>query len=162
MGTMLALIMGTTLLTGCFGEKNNPEEEKVTINIEDVVEKIKSEVSLRSTEKVNDELATEKFHLNLDDVESYVIENGMINSGLETIAIVEAKDEKKANDVSESFKKVIGDKKSQVLYPGEDEALKEAKVVEEDNYVGLFIIPDYEKGENNAEKAAEIFESYFK
>ncbi len=159
---VLLLMTGIVLLVGCFGGENLSKNDNKKINIVEVVQKIKTDIEMRATEKIDDELAKEKFHLNLDDINEYIIENGLINSGLETIAIVNAKDKNKANDVSDSFKKVIEDKKLQQLYPGEAESLENAKVVKECNYVALFIIPDYEGGEGNSEKAVEIFESYFK
>ena len=85
----------------------------------------------------------------------------MINTGLEVVAVVKAK-EGKVDAVKDSLEKVIEDKKASAFYPGEPEAVEAAQLKVNGNYVGLFIIPDYEEGQNNAEKAAKVFEEALK
>lgn len=81
-----------------------------------------------------------------------------LNTGIELLAVVKAK-KGKVEDVKLALEKVKDDKKEAAFYPGEGEAVDNAEIKTVDNYVGLFIIPDYDQsGENNSEKAAEIFE----
>lgn len=53
-------------------------------------------------------------------------------------------------------------KKKAAFYPGEPEAVEAAELKVVGDYVGFFIIPDYEEGELNSKKAMEIFEEALK
>lgn len=152
---LATLIMGATFV-GC-GEK----ESEGSVSASQIVQTITEKVEMRPVGPVEGELLTEQFHLNLDDVEEQSVQNGMINTGLEVVAVVKAK-EGKVDSVKASLEKVIEDKKAKAFYPGEPEAVEAAELKVVGDYVGLFIIPDYEEGEKNAEKAAEIFEEALK
>ncbi|GAB6167781.1 hypothetical protein JCM1393_02410 [Clostridium carnis] len=155
--TLLAVFVLGITITGCSSKGGEDKNVKPS----DIVKTIKEKIELRAMMPIEEELAKEKIHLNLDDVEEYSIENGMINSGLEVIAVIKAKDGK-VESVKTSLEKVIEDKKAAAFYPGEPEAVEAAKVKIVGNYVGLFIIPDYEDGQNNSENAAKIFEEALK
>lgn len=157
-GKMLAVVITFGMFIGCSVLDKINNDQPRHVSIPNVIEKIKSEIELRPMEVVEGDLISEKYHLNMDDIEDQTIESGVINTGLETIAIVKAKDQK-IDAVKEAFEKVIEDKRASAFYPGESEAVDEAEIRVVGNYVGLFIIPNYEEGkENNTEKAVEIFE----
>ncbi|MGL5647419.1 MAG: DUF4358 domain-containing protein [Clostridium sp.] len=160
---ILAVAMTSTIFVGCGGDNSNSgsgtaQEQVKDIEIDKVVENIKGKVELRSLGKVDDEQAKEILKLNLDDIEEYVIEKGMINTGLETIAIIKVKDGKMEN-VKKSLEEYKG---SMRPYPNEEEFIKNAKFIEKGNYLGFFIIPDYEEGQGNMNKVIEEFENSFK
>lgn len=155
---LAAMIIGASVI-GC-SQKDAGGDSK-NISTSDIVTNITGKVETRPMGPIEGELAKEKYHLVLDDVEEYSIQNGMINTGLEAIAVVKAK-EGKVDSVKASLEKVIEDKKRDAFYPGEPEAVEASEVKVIGNYVGLFIIPDYEEGENNAQKAMEEFESSLK
>lgn len=150
---ILTVIMTVGLLGGCSTSSNEKN-----VSTASIVESIHNEIELRKTEAVDEAVTSEMYYLGDDIVEESTIERGVINTGIELIAVVKAK-EGKVEDAKMALEKVKDDKKQSAFYPGESEAVDSAEVKVVDNYVGLFIIPDYdESGENNSEKAAEIFE----
>ena len=148
---LLATLMVGATFIGC-----GAREEAKNVPTSEIVKSIKEKVEMRALGTVEGELLKEKFHL-----EEQTVENGMINTGLEVVAVVKAK-EGKVDAVKDSLEKVIEDKKASAFYPGEPEAVEAAQLKVNGNYVGLFIIPDYEEGQNNAEKAAKVFEEALK
>ncbi|MFR1710219.1 MAG: DUF4358 domain-containing protein [Clostridium sp.] len=149
-------------LVGCSsqdGDSNQNTNKNVPTS--EIVNSIKEGIEIRMTGPVDEELVKNQFHLNLDDVEEYTIEKGMVNTGLETLAVVKAK-EGKVDSVKASLEKVIEDKKAEAFYPGEAEAIEGAKIQVVGNYVGLLIIPDYEEGLNSSQKAIDIFNEALK
>ncbi|MEG1254294.1 DUF4358 domain-containing protein [Clostridium sp.] len=147
-------------LVGCSSSGSKDEDVKNVLTA-DIVGNIKEGLEMRATGPVEGELAETQYYLNLNNIEEYSIENGMINTGLEAIAVIKAKDGK-VDSVKESLKKVIEDKKVAAFYPGELEAVESAKIEVVGNYVALLLIPDYEEGQKNTEKAVEIFKEALK
>lgn len=152
---LLSVLMIGATISGCSSKTEKPQEKAVSIFEEeskkgtataDITTKILEAVEVRMMGPIEGELAVEKYHLNLDDVEEFSIQNGMINTGLEAVAVIKAKDGK-VDAVKESLEKVKGDKEAQAMYPGEPEAAKAAEIKVEGNYVGFFIVPDYEEGQ---------------
>lgn len=158
--SLLATLMIGSTVMGCSSKDATGGDTK-NVKTADIVTKITTEIETRVMGPVEGDLAKEQYHLNLDDIEEFSIQNGMINTGLESIAVVKAKDGK-VDSVKKSLEQVIEDKKVAAFYPGEPEAVEAAELKVIGNYVGLFIIPDYEAEEKNAEKAASIFESELK
>lgn len=158
--SLLATLMIGSAIMGCSSKESKDEATK-NISTSDIVNKILEEVEIRATGPVEGDLAKEQYHLNLDDIEEFSIQNGMINTGLESVAVVKAKDGK-VDSVKASLEKVKEDKKAAAFYPGEPEAVEAAEIKVVGNYVGLFIIPDYEEGQKNSEKAVAVFESSLK
>ncbi|MBE6072328.1 MAG: DUF4358 domain-containing protein [Clostridium butyricum] len=157
LGKIITIVMIIGMITGCSNSVMNKDKPR-HVSTAEVVEKIKSGVELRATQVVEGDMLSENFHLNMDDVEEATIETGVVNTGIETIAVAKAKDGK-VDSVKEAFEKVIEDKRANAFYPGESEAIDDAEIKNVGNYVGLFIIPDYEQGnKNSAEKAVDIFE----
>lgn len=160
---LTAIMLGSTFV-GCGAKDSGSESGQVevsNIKTSDIVSKIKEKIEMRAMGPIEGEQASEMFHINLDDVEEFTIEQGMVNTGLETIAVVKAKDGK-VDAVKEALEKVKEDKKNAAFYPGEAEAVESATIQEMGNYVGLFIIPDFEEGQKNSEKAIEIFKEALK
>ncbi|MEG2290962.1 MAG: DUF4358 domain-containing protein [Clostridium sp.] len=158
--SLVATLMIAATVMGCSSKESTSGDAK-DVKTVDIVNKITTEIEVSKLGPVEGELAKEQYHLNLDDIEEFSIENGMINTGLESIAVVKAKDGK-VDSVKASLEKVIEDKKAAAFYPGEAEAVESSELKIVGNYVGLFIIPDYEEGQKNSEKAASIFESELK
>lgn len=155
-GIILSSILLATTFVGCSSEKG------ASVATSTIVENIKGQIEMRSTAEVTDELLSEMFYLNSDDVEEATVEKGQVNTGLETIAVVKAA-EGKTDAVKEALEKVKEDKKASAFYPGEAEAVESAEIRVVGDYVGLFIIPDLdETGENYSKKAADIFEEALK
>lgn len=156
----LVIISSLVSCTSSNNDNKNPKENQVKVSTKEIVSKILDEVPMKKTVSIKDDEAKEKFHLNLEDLEDYSIENGVINTGLETIIIVKSKEDK-VDSVKKSLEKVIEDKKESAFYPGEAEAVETTKIEVKGNYLGLFIIPD-EENEGLVDKAVDIFESKVK
>lgn len=157
-GKMLTIIMIFMMfaITGCSKSAINRDQPR-HVSIPSVIEEIKRKVEIRPTQVVEANLVSEKFYLNMNDIEDHIIETELENSEIETIAIVKAKNGK-VDSVREAFKKVIEDKRTNAYYPGQSEAVEEAEIQVVGNYVGLFIIPDYEGSlKNNTKEAVDIF-----
>ncbi|MDO5518093.1 MAG: DUF4358 domain-containing protein [Clostridium sp.] len=155
---LLSVVMAFGLLGGC-GETSSNEKNVSTASI---VQSIHDQIDMKRTEPVNSDESYEMFYLSDDMVEEATIEKGVINTGIETIAVVKAKKDK-VEDVKNALEKVKEDKMANAFYPGEKEAVQNAEIEAKGDYVGLFIIPDDEAelenaGESNSEKAADIFE----
>lgn len=157
-GKMLVVVMAFGMFAGCSWPTNINNDQPRHASIPIIIDKIKMELELNSMEVVEDNLVSEKYHLNMDDIEDHRIESGVGNTEIETIAIVKAKDQR-IDSVKKAFEKVIEDKRAIASNPAESQAVDEAEIKVAGRYVGLFIIPDYEEGsENKAEKAVDIFE----
>lgn len=160
-----ALLAGVMILglVGC-GSKGEDSSSVKDVPTADLVNKVleNEETQVRMTGLVEGELAETTFHLNLEDVEEYTIQKGLINTGLETVAVVKAK-EGKTDAVKASLEKYLEDLKALALYPGEPEAVEGAALEVVENYVILTIVPDYEgTGENYSTKAAEVIKEALK
>lgn len=154
---ILAIMMVGAVLVGCSSKK----EEVKNVNPADITTKITENIEMRMVSPIEGEMLNDEFLLNSGDYEEASVLKGMINSGIETVAVVKAKDGK-VDAVKESFEKFKEAKKGQQLYPGEPETIDAAQLKVVGNYVGFFIIPDYEEGAKNSEKAAAIFEEALK
>lgn len=154
---LLTVVMTIGLLSGCgISSSNN------NVSTASIVESIHEQIDMKRTEALDNDTAYEMFYLSDDVVEEATIEKGMINTGIETIAVVKAK-KGKLEEVKNAFEKVKADKKDSAFYPGESEAVDKAQIKVKGNYVGFFLIPDDEEesesdSESNSEKAADIFE----
>lgn len=157
--TLSSIILGTTLISCTDTKTNSKIEESVSISTSQIVEDIKKEIgdNIRKTALVEDNKISEIYHINMDDVSDITIENGTINTGLELIAIAKV-EEGKMENVKESLEKAIEDKKTSAFYPGELEAVEEAKIITKNDYIALFVIPD-EEGLGLLDIAVKTFEN---
>lgn len=156
---ILIIVMTLGILGGAAGCGKTANEKNVSTA--SIVQSIHDQIEMRRTAAVDTDQVYDMYNLSDDMVEEATIEQGVINTGIETIAVVKAKKDK-VQDVESALQKVLEDKKSSAFYPGESEAVENADIVTVGNYVGLFIIPDNDTeledaAENNSDKAAEIF-----
>lgn len=156
---LFAAMIFAIAMVGC--SSNTKKEEQKNVATADIVSKIKEEIEIRVMGAADETMVKDMFHVNMDDVEEITIERGMINTGLETIAVAKAKSGK-AEEVKKAFEKVKEEKKQSAFYPGESEAVEASEIKTIGDYVGFFIIPDYKEGQNNSKKAVEIFEEALK
>lgn len=156
---LFAVMIFAIAMIGC--SSNTKKEEQKNVATADIVSKIKEGIEMRAMGAADETMVKDMFHVNMDDVEEITIERGMINTGLETIAVAKAKSGK-TEEVKKAFEKVKEEKRQSALYPGEPEAVEASEIKVIGDYVGFFIIPDYEEGQNNSKKAIEIFEDALK
>lgn len=143
--TLIAIMIGATL-TGC-GNKNTgnsssteqSEQQTASVSAKDVVEKLNEEGYVRLPAEIDDTIASEIYHLNLDDVEDYGILETQISPGPGFIMVVKAK-EGKVDAVKASVEQVLQDKVGKAFYPEEQEITESAEVKVDGNLVSLFIL----------------------
>lgn len=143
--TLIAIMVGATL-TGC-GNKNNgnsssteqSQQQTASVSAKDVVEKLNEKEYVRAAAEIDDTIASEIYHLNLDDVEDYGILETQISPGPGFIMVVKAKDGK-VDAVKASVEQVLQDKIGSAFYPEEQEVAENAKVEVNGNLVSLFIV----------------------
>ena len=157
--TLIAIMIGATL-TGC-GNKNTgnsssteqSEQQKASVSAKDVVEKLNEKEYVRAAAEIDDTMASEIYHLNLDDIEDYGILETQISPGPGFIMVVKAK-EGKVDAVKASVEQVLQDKIGKAFYPEEQEITESAEVKVDGNLVSLFIL--------NSEVASEAQSTYEK
>ncbi|WP_133015536.1 DUF4358 domain-containing protein [Clostridium cuniculi] len=143
--TLIAIMVGATL-TGC-GNKNTgnsssteqSQQQTASVSAKDVVEKLNEKEYVRAAAEIDDTIASEIYHLNLDDVEDYGILETQISPGPGFIMVVKAKDGK-VDAVKASVEQVLQDKVGNAFYPAEKEIAESAEVKVDGNLVSLFIL----------------------
>ena len=108
----------------------------------EIVQSLVDKDYVRMPIEVDDEMAKEIYHLNLDDVENYSIAETGISPGPGLIIVVKAK-EGKVDEVKNSLEQVLQDKINNAWYPEEEEIAKNSVVNVDGNYVSLFILNEY-------------------
>ena len=142
---LIAVMVGATL-TGC-GNKNlgnassaeQSTQQTNSVSAKEVVEKLNEEGYVRATAEIDDTVASEIYHLNLDDVEDYGILETQMSPGPGFIMVVKAK-EGKVDEVKASVEQVLQDKIGSAFYPEEQEVAESAEVKVDGNLVSLFIV----------------------
>ncbi len=143
--TLIAIMVGATL-TGC-GNKNTgnsssteqSQQQTASVSAKDVVEKLNEKEYVRAAAEIDDTMASEIYHLNLDDVEDYGILETQISPGPGFIMVVKAKGGK-VDAVKASVEQVLQDKVGNAFYPEEKEIAESAEVKVDGNLVSLFIL----------------------
>ena len=143
--TLIAIMIGATL-TGC-GNKNTgnsssteqSEQQTASVSAKDVVEKLNEKGYVRAAAEIDDTMASEIYHLNLDDIEDYGILETQISPGPGFIMVVKAK-EGKVDAVKASVEQVLQDKIGKAFYPEEQEITESAEVKVDGSLVSLFIL----------------------
>ena len=143
--TLIAVMIGATL-TGC-GNKNSGNtssaeqstQQTNSVSAKEVVEKLNEKEYVRAAAEIDDTMASEIYHLNLDDIEDYGILETQISPGPGFIMVVKAK-EGKVDEVKASVEQVLQDKIGSAFYPEEQEVSESAEVKVDGNLVSLFIV----------------------
>lgn len=143
--TLIAVMIGATL-TGC-GNKNSGNSSSVeqstqqtnSVSAKEIVEKLNEKEYVRAAAEIDDTMASEIYHLNLDDIEDYGILDTQISPGPGFIMVVKAK-EGKVDEVKASAEQVLQDKIGSAFYPEEQEVSESAEVKVDGNLVSLFIV----------------------
>lgn len=160
--SVLAAAMIGATLTGCGGDndKGGTEVEQnnvqLSMSASDMTNKLVEAEMVRMPMPVDDTIANEVYHLNLDDVEEYGIAETGISPGNSAIIIVKAK-EGKVDSVKESVDKILEDKIGKAFYPEEKEVAEASEVKVNGNYVSLFVLPA-----DQLEEANTMYEEAFK
>ncbi|MBQ9014093.1 MAG: DUF4358 domain-containing protein [Bacilli bacterium] len=139
--TLIAIMVGATL-TGC-GNKNTGNSSSVeqasSVSAKEVVEKLNEEGYFMMPIIVDDQTASDIYHLNLDDIVDYGILTPGVTAQQDVIAVVKAK-EGKIDDVKASLEEYVQDLLAGHLYPIYMEAAENAKIEVNGDLVSLFIV----------------------
>ncbi len=143
--TALATAMIAVSLVGCGADKDAGKENGSSVEqkYEDVSPKaIVEEVSSQYVTMpmpIDDAMASEMFHINLDDVEEYAISKTGMSPGVGFIMVAKAK-EGKLDAVKATFDQVLADQVNAAFYPEEKEIAESAKVRVDGNIVSLMMM----------------------
>lgn len=144
--TLLVSAILAISLTACSTNTTSKD-----IEVKSLVDKMVTEGYVVMPMAVDDAMAKDIYHLNLDDVEEYAIAKTGRSPGLGLIIVVQAK-EGKVDSVKASIEKVLEDEIGKAFYPAEKEIAENAKVEVNGNYVSLFIL--------NEEVSADAIKMY--
>ena len=158
---LTAVMIGSTL-TACTSKADNGQKVEQGSKVEfsmplsEFIIKLQEKELFGVADLADDTSATEIYHLNLDNVEEYVVAAPMINATASFVMIVKAKDGK-VEDVKASVEKVLEDQIGNAFYPQQKEAVENATVEIKGNYVSLFIYDAESK-----EQVEKIYNDSFK
>lgn len=164
LSVLAAILIGGTFIS-CGTEKPNTEadaKQNKDINIKESVTKIETEVGMAMPGDMSEQDLKDVYGMNMDNIEEFQGRNAMVMPGIDVIAIFKAKDGK-VDDVKADVQKILEKKKADAYTPILQDAMNQAKIVVNGNYVGLFILQsDPEGTEINSDKAEAIFNGFFK
>ena len=132
----LILAMVGAVLVGC-GKSNG--DLNSNLSAKKIAAELIAEDFIVSPMEIDDEMAQEMYHLNLDDVEDYAIYETQRSPGPGFIMIAKAKDGK-VEAVKSSFEQVLADKIGSAFYPAEQEVAENATIEVDGNFVSLFLL----------------------
>ena len=138
---LIAIMVGATL-TGC-GKANNGNNQSVeqgtgqtsSVSAKEVVEKLSEEELFMMPTMVDDEMAKDIYHLNLEDIVDYGILVPGVTAQQDAIIVVKAK-EGKVDSVKASLEDLLAGH----LYPEYLEAAENATIEVNGDLVSLFIL----------------------
>lgn len=165
---LVCVLVGVISLGGfvaCTGsgssDTGSKQEVTKTINIKDEFAKLDSEYPVRMAGDVTEQELKDVFGINTDDIEEFTAKQCMMTPGIDVMGVFKAK-EGKVDAVKADLGKIMDVKKNSAYLPGEMEALENAQIVANGDYVGVFLLQSEEEGDSLAEKAAESFNNLFK
>lgn len=157
---LMAAVLGTSLTacssTGSDTKVEQGSKEEMSITPQQFIEKLTEKELMAMPMEVDEAMATEMFHLNMDDVEEYAIAKPMMSAATSFAVVVKAK-EGKVDAVKASVEKILADEVGNAFYPAQQEAAEKAQVEVKGNYVSLFI---YE--EEGLVEVQKLYEESFK
>ncbi|MEW9094119.1 MAG: DUF4358 domain-containing protein [Clostridiaceae bacterium] len=148
----LLLIVSLLSLFGC-----GKTTKEVNVSVREIAEKIKDEVESSPMVELKEEEVKEKYYVNPDIIEEFVVQIPLMNVKADELAIIKVKDEKNVDEVVEGIKKRAGDvqKTFETYLPDQYENAKNYTLKNNGRYI-LFIISE------DSEKIESIFDGYFK
>lgn len=158
---LTAVMVGATFV-GCTSDNKTDagQEQAVTINVKDELAKLEADYPLRMPADVTEQELTEMYGVSMDNIEEYALRHGMMTPGIDVMGIFKAKDGQ-VDTLKTDLEKILEVKRNAAYLPGEMEALDNAKIVDNGNYVGIFLLQGEEEGALPADEAVEKFNSLF-
>nr|WP_302599076.1 DUF4358 domain-containing protein [uncultured Cellulosilyticum sp.] len=155
---MMILVASTSALVGCSnaptkvetGSSETTQVEKAPL--EDLLNKMIEADIVRMPMPIDETLAQEAYHIDLETVDEYALAETGISPGPGLVVMAKAKDGQ-VDKVKENMEALLQDKIGNAFYPDEREAAESAEIIVEGNYVALFILHDEVEAE-----AIQMFE----
>ncbi|MGL5576710.1 MAG: DUF4358 domain-containing protein [Sarcina sp.] len=161
-GALVAIIVGGTFV-GCGAEKPSTEtsgQEAVKIDVTTSVAGLVEKFPIRMPMDVTDQDLKDVYKINMDNMNSYAMKQCGMTPGIDVIGIFEAK-EGKVEEVKKDLQKILDTKKQAAYLPPEMEALENAKIINNGNYVGIFLVQGEEEGVNPVTEIETEFNTMF-
>lgn len=160
-GGLAALVVGGTFISCNDSKIDTSIEQNNEINISECLAKMESEIEMMKPVEVSEEDLKNVYGVNVENINDFSMKTAAIMPGIDTLGIFEAKDGK-VEDVKADMQKILDKKKADAYTPTLMDALDNAKVVVNGNYVGIFILQsDPEAEELNSDKAEVMFNAFF-
>ena len=161
-GALVALTVGGAF-AGCGADKPETEtstEQAVKIDALGSVNTLIEKYPIRMPMDVLDQDLKDVYGINMDNISSFGMKQCGMTPGIDVVGIFEAK-EGKVEDVKADLQKILEVKTAAAYLPGEKEALENAKIVNNGNYVGIFLMQGEEEGSNPVEAVEKDFNAMF-
>ena len=142
---MILLVASTTAFVGCTNQQEPAKNEQVVVvekvPLQDLVDEMVAQNIVRMPMPIDDTLAQESYHIDLNTVDEYAIAETGISPGPGLAVIAKAK-EGQLEQVIANMEALLQDRIGNAFYPAEEEAAKQAEIIVDGNYVALFILHD--------------------
>lgn len=141
---MMIAVASTMALVGCSGEQTKIESSSAQVEkapLKDLLNEMMEEKIVRMPMEVDETLAQEAYFIDLDTVDEYAITETGVSPGPGLIVMAKAK-EGQVEKVKENMQALLDAKAGNAFYPEEREAMEQAEIIVEGNYVALFILND--------------------
>ncbi|WP_297518427.1 DUF4358 domain-containing protein [uncultured Clostridium sp.] len=161
-GALVAITVGGAF-AGCGSDKTGTEtsaDQAVKIDVVEKVTGLSEKFPIRMPMDASEEDLKEVYGLNMDNIASYSMKQCGMTPGIDVMGIFEAKDGN-VEDVKTDLAKILESKKQAAYLPQEMEALDNAKIVSNGNYVGIFLVQGEEEGANPVADIEKDFNAMF-
>lgn len=142
---MMIAVASMTALVGCSGEQTKVESgssAEVQVEkapLEDLLNDMVAENIVRMPMTIDETLAQEAYHIDLDTVDEYAIAETGISPGPGLVVMAKAK-EGQVDKVKENMEALLEAKVGNAFYPEEREAVENAEILVDGDYVALIIV----------------------
>lgn len=117
------------------------EDEKASLSVEEVYQKIGQEVSLKSPACMDEDFISNYYGMDTDALEEYVFSISEDAAQAETVIIMKVKDAGDTAEIADALQEVVEEKKEEMrdYIPEQFAIVEKSEVVTKDNYVWLVI-----------------------
>ncbi|MGL5069467.1 MAG: DUF4358 domain-containing protein [Sarcina sp.] len=161
-GALVGLMAGGTFI-GCGADKPETEtstQQAVKIDALGSVNTLVEKYPIRMPMDALEQDLKDVYGINMDNIKSYGMKQCGMTPGIDVIGIFEAK-EGKVEDVKKDLQKILDTKKQAAYLPLEMEALDNAKIISNGDYVGIFLMQGEAEGANPVEAVEKEFNALF-
>lgn len=150
---LMIALASTTAFVGCGSEKAQVESNQAVEKapLDELLNQMLEQNIVRMPMPVDETLAQEAYHIDLNVVDEYAIAETGISPGPGLVVMVKAK-EGQLEQAKANMEALKQERIGSAFYPDEQEAAENAEILVDGNYVALFIL--------NSEVAPQAVEMY--